>query len=281
MAGSNTREVQLVILTDRVVAPVANQCREWALHDELYSMSFPVGYAGGVKQVVVVANRVEHLDPLVSVGVALSNRCAVEESDWDVGADLYRFKRASRTSQLINQAMAKLDEARLAETLDPLVYEKLRAMLQNTNSDRVQFSKDWEYASPLYCPMAVEGWSRYENMMVSSMLGTERSDDSVRQDRRRAREYMQAVHGGRNHVLLNAPSANRVELTEKYLTVVMPLILPMLRIDEAVSLGKMIVVTPRGGRVTSVPKKFRHEKKCRSAGAPPLIALPTGFFTGT
>ncbi len=279
--GSNTREVQLVIVTDRVVAPDTNQCREWALTDRLFSLDLPVGYEGGVKPVVVVANRVEHLAPLVAVGVALSNRLAVDESDWAVGADPYRFERASRSSQLVNQAMAKLNEARLAGTLDPLVYTKLRALLQNTSSDRVQFSKDWEYAAPLYCSMTVEGWCDYETAMVFRMLGKVRSEDSERQDRRRGREFMQAVRDGRNHDLLNAPSANMVELTEKYLTKIMPLILPTLRTEEQVSLKKLITVTPRGGRVTSASEKSGHDKKHRPTRIPSLTALPAGFTAST
>ncbi len=275
--GNNTREAQLVIVTDRVVAPVANQCREWALSDRLISLDLPPGYEGGVKPVVVVANRVEHLAPLVSVGVALSNRWAVDESDWDVDADPYRFERASRSSQLVNQAMAKLNDARLAGTLDQLVYTKLRALLLNNGSDRVQFSKDWEYASPLYCCMTVDGWSDYETAMAFRMLGKGRSEDSERQDRRRGREFMQAVRDGRHEELLNAPSANMVELTEKYLTKVMPLILPTLRQDEPVSLSKLIAVTPRGGRVTSVSKKSANEKKCRPSRTSSLAALPAGF----
>jgi hypothetical protein len=247
----------------------------------LLSLDLPAGYEGGVKPVVVVANRVEHLAPLAAVGVALSNRLAVDESDWAVGADPYRFERASRSSQLVNQAMAKLNEARLAGTLDPLVYAKLRAMLQNTNSDRVQFSKDWEYAAPLYCCMTVEGWSDYENAMVFRMLGKARSEDSERQDRRRGREFMQAVRDGRNHDLLNAPSANIIQLTQTYLTKIMPLILPTLRTEPKVSLEKLITVTPRGGRVTSSSEKSGHDKKRRPTRISSLTALPAGFTAST
>ena len=280
MAGNNTREVQLVILTDRVVAPVASQSREWALHDNLFSMDLPAGYEGGVRPVVVIANRIDHLAPLVAVGVAMSNRLAVDESDWDAGADPYRFERASRASQLVNQAMAKLNDARLAGTLDPLVYTKLRALLLNKGSDRVHFSKDWEYAAPLYCSMTVEGWAEYETAMVFRVLGNHRSEDSERQDRRRAREFMQLVRSGRHNELLNAPSTNMVELTEKYLTKVMPLILPTLRKDQPVSLSKLITVTPRGGRVTSGPEKSVHDKKHRPTRISSLTALPAGFTAG-
>jgi hypothetical protein len=214
----------------------------------------------------------------VAVGVALSNRAGVEESDWALGVDLYRFQRASRSSQLINQAMAKLDEARMAKAIDPLVYEKLRAMLQNTGSERVQFSKDWEYAAPLYCSMTVDGWREYENAVVFRMLGKARSEDTERQDRRRGREFMNAVQTGRSDEILNAPADNIVELTEKYLSTVMPLILQTQHREESVSLDKLIAVTPRGRRVTSSFEKSRHDKKGRPPRNVPLTALPPGFF---
>ena len=281
MAGNNTREVQLVILTDRVVVPEASRYREWALHEKLYTMTLPAGYKGGVKPVVVIANRVEHFAPLVAVGVALSNRCAVDESDWAVGADPYRFERASRSSQLANEAMAELNQARLAGTLDQLVYAKLRSLLLNTGSERVQFSKDWEYAAPLYCCMTVKDWSDYESAMVFRMLGKARSEDSERQDRRRGREFMQVIHDGRSDDLLNAPSTNMVELTEKYLAEVLPLILPTLRKEEQVDLKQQIIVTPRGGRVTTGSEKSGHDQKRRSSRTPSLTALPAGFTAST
>lgn len=281
MAGNNTREVQLVILTDRVIAPGANLNREWALHEKLYSLTLPAGYKGGVKPVVVIANRVDHLAPLVAVGVALANRCAVDESDWAVGADPYRFERASRSNQLANEAMGELNAARLAGTLDQSVYVKLRALLLNSGRERVQFSKDWEYAAPLYCCMTIKDWSDYESAMVFRMLGKARSDDSERQDRRRGRDFMNAVHDGRSGDLLNAPSANMVELTEKYLAEILPLILPTLRKEAQVNLKQQITVTPRGGRVTSGPEKSAHDKKHRPTRISSLTALPAGFTAST
>ena len=276
--GNNTREAQLVIMTDRVVASCPSGRRDWALSDRLHSLYFPAGYDDGIKAVIVVANRLEHLAPLVAVGVALSNRAAVDESDWALGVNPYRFQCASRSSQLVNHAMAKLDEARLADVIDPLVYAKLRELLRNTGSERVQFSKDWEYAAPLYCSMTVDGWRDHENAVVFRMLGKARSEDAKRQDRRRGREFMNAVQTGRGDELLNAPADNILELTEKYLSTVMPLILQTQYREERVSLSNLIAVTPRGRRVTSSSEKSRHDKKGRPPRNVPLTALPAGFF---
>ncbi len=280
-AGQNTREVRLEILTDRVVTSAANQNREWALHDRLHTMEAPLGFKDCVKPVIVIANRVEHLAPLLAVGVALANRCAVDDSDRAVGADRYRFERATRSSRLINAALSELDEARLAGTLEELVYVKLRGMLLNAGSDRVPFSKNWEYAAPLYATMTLQDWCDYETAMVFRLLGKARSQDSERQDRRRGRAFMQAVTSGRHNGLLNAPISNMVELTEKYLSKVMPLILPTTRTDPQVSLSQQIVVTPRSVRVTIEGEKSGHEKKCRPSRTLPLPPLPEGFTVGT
>ena len=276
--GSSARDVKLVILTDRVVVPERNHYREWALHETLHGLALPANYGGAVRPMIVVANRVDHLAALVDVAVAVSSRSEVDDSDWAIGADKHRFERARHADELVTRALGVLCRARSGGTIDPLVFEKLRGLLTHQGGDRIQFSKDWEYAAPLYCTMTIEGWRGYEEAMVSTMLGKQRSPDSQRQDRVRARSFMGSMHSGQHQGLTQAPKANAAELTEKYLATVMPMILPQLHQHISVDLDRLISVTPRGGHVTSGAKKSGHAKSHRSTGTTSLPALPSGFF---
>jgi hypothetical protein len=281
-SGGNLREIQPVILTDRVAVPDGIHLREWALHDTLHTAAFPLGYKRSVRPVIVVTNSVDHLSPLVAVAIALANKAGVDDSDWDLGADPYRTQRAVRADTLITQAKQELVDARSDNAIDPLVFSKMMGLLRTGELERVQFSKHWEYAAPLYSTMTVQELRLYEDEMLGAMFGNSaRSPDSVRKDHDRARKFMHAVLDGNYSVLDQAPQQNAVELTEKYLSAINPHLLPSSRTTPMIKLDGFSHVTQRGGRVTQSSKECGYEKKQRSVGASSIAALPTGFFTGT
>lgn len=279
--GPVSRETQTVIVTDRVVTPDGLHTREWSLTDTLHTLALPVNYKSNPKRILVVANNVEHLAPLAEVALALSAQSCVDESDWWTGSDPHRAQQALRADRMISHAKAELGDARSAGLIDPLVFSKMMGLLRH-GLERVQFTRNWEYALPLFSTMALEELRRHENEMVASIFGTSsRSRDLIRKDQSKAREFMDAVVSGHYSCMDFSPATNLVEISEKYLSAVLPEMLDSLRASKEFKLENFCTVTPRGGHVTRGKEQSRHEKKSRSTGAPSLAALPTGFFTGT
>jgi hypothetical protein len=279
--GPVSRETQTVIMTDRVVTPDGLHTREWKLTDTLYTHAYPANYKSNPKPVLVVANCLQHLAPMTEVALALASQSCVEESDWVVGADAHRAKQALRADRMISNAKTELSETRNAGEIDPLVFSKMMGLLRH-GLDRVQFSRNWEYALPLFSTMSMEALRRHENEMVASIFGsTNRSKDTIRKDQSLARDFMDAIMQANYTRIDSAPATNLVEISEKYLTAVLPMLLPSSRQTVHYKLENFCTVTRRGGHVTSANEESAHEKNRRSAGTPPLVALPSGFFTGT
>jgi hypothetical protein len=128
----------------------------------------------------------------------------------------------------------------------------------------------------------MEALRHHENEMVASIFGaTNRSNDTIRKDQSLARDFMDAVMQGNYKRIDSAPTTNLVEISEKYLTAVLPILLPSSRQTLQYKLENFCTVTRRGGHVTSTNEESVDEKNRRSLGTPPLVALPAGFFTGT
>lgn len=215
------------------------------------------------------------------VALALASQSCVDESDWVVGADAHRAKQALRADRMISNAKTELSEARNAGEIDPLVFSKMMGLLRH-GLDRVQFSRNWEYALPLFSTMSLEDLRQHETEMVASIFGSvNRSRDTIRKDQSLAREFMDAIMQGNYKRFDSAPTTNLVEISEKYLTAVLPLLLSSSKRAVHYKLENFCTVTRRGGHVTSANEELAHEKKRRSARNSPITALPKGFFTGT
>ena len=279
MSGKEQRQVRPVILTDRVVTPDIAESREWALTDTLHAQVLPVGYGGIRRPVVVVTNKVEHLMPLLTTGQALALMADVDPDDFDFGRHDLVAQRAHQSERLIGRAKEELNWCWLDKTIDPLVASAMFWRLRENTFARVSFSKSWEVAVPLYATMVLKQARHLESPMLCAMFGSDsRTPESVRQDQARARKFMNLIMQGKDLDVDDQPSlVNARRLTEKYLAVVVPLLLPPPS-PALFQLEDFSTVTRKGGRVTCHPKKSRHEDTNRPPGTSAINALPTGFF---
>ena len=252
MPGKEQRHVWPVIQTDRVVTPGASLTREWALTDTLYTHRLPVGFGGITRPVIVIANRLQHLQQLVHMGIALALMSEVDPADFDTGRMDHRALQAHESRRLLRYAEDELLRAWVGEVLDPLVATHALARLRAAVTPRESFSKRWEVAAPLFATMTLTNTRCLETGMVKAMFNVPgRSADSVRQDQSRARKFMDKIVNGKNLEVDDQPSrVNSKTLTEKYLQAVLPLLLPGQPVPGSFELFDTSTVTARGGRVT-------------------------------
>ncbi len=279
MSGKEQRQVRPVILTDRVVTPDIAESREWALTDTLHAQVLPVGYGGIRRPVVVVTNKVEHLMPLLTTGHALALMADVDPDDFDFGRHDLVAQRAHQSERLIGRAKEELSWCWLDKTIDPLVASAMLWRLRGNTFARVSFSKSWEVAAPLYATMVLKQARHLESLMLSAMFGSDsRTPESVRQDQARARKFMNLIEQGQDLGVDDQPSrVNAKTLTENYLAVVVPLLLPPSS-PAPFELEDFSPVTRRGGRVTCHPKQLRHEDTNRPSGTFALHEVFAGFI---
>ena len=239
----------------------------------------PSEYGGIRRPVVVVTNKVEHLMPLLTTGHALALMADVDPDDFDFGRHDLVAQRAHQSERLIGRAKEELSWCWLDKTIDPLVASAMLWRLRGNTFARVSFSKSWEVAAPLYATMVLKQARHLESLMLGAMFGSDsRTPESVRQDQARARKFMDLIVQGQDLGVDDQPSRmNAKTLTENYLAVVVPLLLPPSS-PAPFELEDFSPVTRRGGRVTCHSKQSRHEDTNRSAGTSAINALPTGFF---
>jgi len=265
------------------MVPGFSESREWVLTDNLVTRYLPRGYRSCQRPVYIVANRLSHLWALESVGVALSNMAVVDEADFDFVGTGFRGLKADKAQSLVGDARNVLIAACESGDIDELLYQKLRLELNGAGAAKVGFSKRWEITTLLYASMTAVELRKDEDAVVHAIFGTSvRSPALVRKEQNRARVHMNAVVSGDSMDLIDAPPPSVIkDLSEKYLTVLMPLLLSDQHQAPKIQLDNFSVVTPRGGHVTRRAKKSAHENTNRSIDPVPITALPTGFFTGS
>lgn len=273
MAGKDSREVEMVILTDRADLPEENLVREWSLHDQLHPMALPVRFKGSLLPVFLIANRVEHLSSMAAVGAAIGNMASVHESDWSLSNTDYRAQRAYRAQAMVAAARAELIQDWRDNLLDQAVFMKLQLCLDHVHDRRVPFTKDWEVGAALCGALSLDTLKGHAGEVRRRYFGSQvQSTGLARIDRHRAGLFMDAVKAGRSEELVRAPSVNLPDLTEKYLNALLPMLLSGYK---ARNLGLIDEknVSWTSGHVTPGIQKMGHENIHRPLGALAQSAL--------
>lgn len=280
MSATTIRELQTVILTDRVLLPGHFGSREWSVDDTLHSLYLPQG-SGEVEQgVLIVTNRREHLQPLAAVGTALAAWSAVDQLDWGLNSDAYRQGAALTAGALTGDAMRALKSALDNDRINPLVCSKMMEKLEKKKYERGSFSSDWEYASIFYAVLTTPGLMGYADKLKEVLFGElELSDATNRKDLSRGREYQDRLCGSGTPTGINYPTHHRIELTEMYLSKALPDLLEMGRVGFSVNLSGPDSVTSSRVDVTSKIQKSGHEKINRPAAGEPFAAICQGLVT--
>ncbi len=282
MSGKEQRQVRPVILTDRVVgAPGISEPREWAQNDTLLTQVRPVGYGGILRPVVVIVNRVEHLRPLITTGIALALMADVDHDDFDVGRCDHRALRAYEARREVQQAQSEMTRWWRDETVEPMVASAMLDRLNVNTVARVPFSKRWEVAVPLFATMVLQKARNLESPMQKAIFGSDsRTPVLVRKDQNRARDFMDLIMRGQELECDDQPLRVDVKAwTKRYLSAVVPALLPGLEMPSTFELDDFSVVTRKGGGVTCHPKQSRHEDTIRPSGTFALNEAFAGFFT--
>ncbi len=267
MAGKDSREVELVILTDRAFLPEENLMREWNLHEQLHPMALPVKFKGSLWPVYLIANRPEHLSSMAAVGAAMANMAAVHQGDWALPSTDYRAQRAYRAQILVAAARTELIQDWRDGLLDQAVFLKLQRCLDQVPGKPAAFTKDWEVGAALCGALALGSLSGHAAEMRRRYFGSQpQSPGLVRIDRYRAGLFIDAVKAGCGEDLLRAPQVHLADLTEKYLNALLPMMLPGYKFRN---LGLIVEksVSLRGGLVTPEIQKIGHETYHRPFGA--------------
>ncbi len=279
-SGNSTRETRTVIMTDRVIVPGEFRQREWDVSDRLWSTFYPCGWKGLQQNVLVVVNDPGHIAPVSAVAAALVARGSVEERDFGYRADAHRQLEAMRAESYAQQAIQELREAHDQEYLDDLVRAKMVNLLNQRKPLRVALMTDWEYAGPFFGGLLLSTVSDHKAEMIDSMLGdADISNVLMRQYKTRGNGFFRNLSGAGRERGDNAPVSNQIELTQKYLGVVFPHLMPSLATHLSVDLTQRPVVTPRRNRVTTHPKKSGHEKINRPVEAPTFSSVCKGLVT--
>jgi hypothetical protein len=280
MSATIIRELQTVIVTDRVLLPGHFGSREWSVGDTLHTLYLPQG-SGEVEQgVLVVANRREHLQPLAAVGTALAAWSAVDQLDWGLNADAYRQGAALTAGALGGDAMRALKSALDNARIDPLVCSKMMERLEKKKYERGSFSSDWEYASIFYAVLTSPGLVGYAEKLKRAFFGElELSDATNRKDLSRGREYQDRLFGSATPVGGNYPTHHRIELTEMYLCAALPVLLELGRAGFGVNLSEGVSVTSTRVDVTAKIQKSGNEKNIRPAAGTPFATICQGLVT--
>ena len=266
MAGKDTREVELVVLTDRVALPEENLIHEWSLNEPLHTMPLAVTYSGGVQPVYLIANRQEHMSALVAVGSAMACMAGVHEADWARPNTDYRAKRAYRAQSLVANARNALIQDWRDELLNHAVFMKLQRCLDDIQKSRAPFTKDWEIGAPLCAALSLDCLSGHAGEMRRRYFGSQpQTPGSVRTDRHRAGLFFDEIKAGRSDGLLRAPQVHLAELTEKYLNAVLPMMLPGYT-HRNLGVVDQKIVSCRGGLVTPEIQKIGHDNHHRPFG---------------
>ncbi len=261
-------------MTDRVIVPGEYRQREWDVSDRLWPTFYPCGWKGLQQNVLVIVNDPGHIAPVSAVAAALVARGSVEERDFGYKADTHRQIEAMRAESHAHQAMQELREAQDQGYLDDLVRIKMVNLLTQRKPLRVALMTDWEYAAPFYGALLLSAVSHHKAEMIDNMLGdADISNDLMRQYQSRGNSFFRSLMGSGEKGGDNTPASNRIELTQKYLGVVLPHLMPSLASQTSVDLTKRPVVTPRGRRVTARPKKSGHEKIIRPVEASPFATV--------
>ena len=274
MAGKDSREVELVIMTDRADLPEEKLEREWNLHEQLHTMALPVKFRGSLLPVYLIANRPEHLSSMATVGAAVANMVAVHEADWSRPNTDYRAQRAYRAQALVAAARIELVQDWRDGLLDQAVFLKLQRTLDQLQSKRAPFTKDWEVGAALCGALALDSLTGHSAEIRKRYFGNQpQSSGLIRTDRFRAGLFMDEVRAGRVEELIRAPKVHLIDLTDKYLNALLPMMLPGYKFRNLGLIDEKSV-SLRGRLVTPENQKMGNEKYPRPLGAFAQSALP-------
>ncbi len=269
-------------MTDRVVAPDGRLIREWKRTHDLYSHACRPGSKDGALRVLAVTDCEDHFEPLIAVGEALSCLASIEGRDYEFDADEHQMYNAVKAEVVRGAAWQALNTALQEKLLDEDVYKKMVGLLRRGSLPRVEFSKDWEYASILYAPMTVKGLRHIERDVIQSIFGeVESTQASMRKDRSRARDFMNKVQNEGKPGVKSTIHAPCIEIVQKYVTEVVRHFSSTPVPVDAIDLMQRISVTPCVSRVTSRPQKSGHEKTRKTPQAVTLESVFAGFPVAT
>ena len=279
----NTRQIYPIILTDRVGADKAIFSKtkmqvDWALTDALHAIYRPVGYRGIVCPVYVVVSKLEHLWPVESTAIALASISNVDPEDINGTWGIHREYQAFEADLCVDEAKKVVASAYKQNQIDAPLFQKLKTLLKRTGGATEPFTKRWEVAVILYASVAAEEVPYcYEGVFGSDT----RSPDTVRQDQARGRKFILSMLANTDLGCADAPAPNiAVQIAEKYLTAICPLMTPELNIPKKIEIKEVCLVTRRGGGVTRVHKKSMHGTTKRPFDSTPLAQVFARFPDG-
>lgn len=283
-ASENTRQINPIILTDRIVADKAAQTRskmevEWLLTDDLYAIAHPIGYREIFRPVYVAVNNKQHLWAVESTAIALAAIANLDVKDVDCSNGIHRAHEARRAWNFVADTKKILETESTKKNIAESLYRKLWLLLDKAGGPPEPFSKRWEVAVILYAGIAAVG---VPNCYESVFGPDSRSQDTVRQDKARGRTFVKSVLTKLDLECSDAPAPSVcIEITEKYLNAICPLMAPQIYLPKKIELKEVCSVTRRGGAVTKKREESTHEPNHRSSNRTSVTALPKGFFNNS
>lgn len=248
MARRDDREPRLVVVTDRAVLPETHEREEWKLAVPLQCIRFPVGFGGIGRDLMVVTQNPSYAYPLQQVGIAAT---LLMDLRGTYGADLdlsnpHAREAEARRSEAVQALLDAVDKKRFPQLLARYA---LKLLAPTTHLQQV-IGQSWEIQILKAAACGLMATLAVEDDLLRTLYGRpSRSNDLVRQDRRRARSSLQDIVSRTQVVWANQPQPAVAQvLSERYLDTVLPH-LHSQRIPP-IDLAAIRPVTASSGRVT-------------------------------
>lgn len=256
MARRDDREPRLVIMTDRAVLSGAQMRSEWKLALPLQCIRVPVGFAGIGRDLMVVTQNPSFAYPLLQVGIAVA---LLMDLNGTYGTDLDLSNPRAREAEMhrsdaMRTLMRELERKDFPEQLATYAHK----LLAPTSNLQQLIGQTWELQIVKAAACGLTATQAVEEDLLRTLYGRQpRSNELVRQDRRRARSGLQDIVSRTQVVWANQPQAAIAQaLSENYLNAVLPQLLN--RSLPPIDLAAIRPVTASPGRVTPSSPDCEH-----------------------
>jgi hypothetical protein len=277
VADKERRVIQPVIVTDRVIY-ADRTVREWTLSEPLICLSYPVGFDGCERPIVLIVNNPGHIAALQSFAVALAHKAMVQPGDLGLGlregAGIKAREAFVKHGEAYKKIMEEWDRGALTDELAEHLFRQLE-----TNADHCRaFSTSWIYGSVLYGPLALKKLQPYKEKIKTAFFGDyDLSKGMDATDEARSRKFYKEICSHMDRLPTDRPEDSRivVPLTEMLLKAVLPELIPDFDRTIKIDCADIDSVSRARKRDIKGNRNFSDEQTQRSFGAVPITSLCT------
>lgn len=277
MSEKEKRTIHPVIATDRVVY-ADRTVREWTLSEPLICLSYPVGFDGCERPIVLVVNNPGHIAALQSFAVALAHKAMVRPGDLNLplreGAGVKAREAYVKHGEAYKKIMEEWDRGALTDELADHLFRQLQTNAGHCNA----VSTSWIYGSLLNGPMALKNLQPYKHCIKAIFFGDcDSSKGMDATDESRARKFYKSLCSHMDRSPSDRPEDSRVviPLTEMLLRAVLPEIIPNFDRTIKIDCTDIDPVSRAPKRDIKARGNFSNEQTQRPFGAVPITSLCT------